>query len=120
MSIGAMLGYVFGALGPAAMLTACVFEFLARRMSKDPRCDKAVLAKRRHYADIGLVAAWLLLAAAYVCFQYLAPDAAVLAVGFQTWMTGCLAALLVLDVVYLFLRRARPREEGKKKKYWEI
>lgn len=120
MSIGALLGYIFGILGPAAMLTACVFEYLARKMSKNPRCDKKLLAKRQKYADAGLVAAWLLLAAAYLSFQNLAPDAAALAAGFEAWMTWMLVALLVLDIVYLILRRGRPRPAGKKKNFWEI
>ena len=120
MSIGAWLGFIFGVLGPAALLAACVFEFLARRMSRDPRCDKDLLSKRQQYADIGLVAAWILLAAAYLCFQYMAPDASGLADRFQSWMTGCIVALVLLDIVYLYLRRSRPRERGKKKRFWEI
>ena len=114
------MGYAFGVLGPAAMLAACVFELLARRMSKNPRCDKKRLERLQQYADVGLVAAWLLLAAAYLSFRYLAPDAEALAAGFEGWMSAMLGALLILDIVYLFLRRSRPRPEGKKKNFWEM
>lgn len=109
------MNYVFGLLGPAAMLAACVFEFLARRMAKNPRHNKELLEKRQKYADIALVAAWLLLAAAY-----LLTDASAGNTQFETWMTGMLIALLALDVVYLYLRRARPRQPGQKKHFWEI
>lgn len=114
------MGYAFGALGPAAMLAACVFEFLARRVSKNPRGDRKRLAELQQYADVGLVAAWLLLAAAYLCFRYLAPDAEAQAASFESWMTGMLLALLALDIVYLYLRRSRPRPKGKKKNFWEM
>ncbi len=120
MSIGALLSFALGILGPASLLTACIFEFLARRMARDARHDKEKLAKRQRYADVGLVAAWLLLAAAYLCFSFLTPDAAAWQEAFQAWMTGMLAALAVLDIVYLYLRRARPRPAGKKKNFWEI
>ena len=120
MSFGSILGFVAGILGPISMAVACVFEFKAGRMQKNPRCDKTRLEKLRHYADIGLVAAWLLLAAAYLSFQYLATDAAALAGTFETWMTWMLIALLVFDIAYLFLRRKRPRDPGAKKRFWEI
>lgn len=120
MSVGAILAFAFGILGPVAIGTACVFEFLARRLAKNPRCDKTKLAKLQRNADIGLVAAWLLLAAAYLCFQFLTPDAAVWEAAFQSWMTWMLGALLVLDIAYLYLRRARPRKAGQKKRFWEI
>ena len=120
MSIGAILGFGAGILGPLAMAAACVFEFMARRLTKKPRCDKKKLEKLQHYADVGLVSAWLLLAAAYLSFQYLATDAAVYASSFESWMTWMLVALLVLDIAYLYLRRARPRKAGAKKRFWEI
>lgn len=120
MSFGAILGFAFGVLGPAAILVACVFEFLARRMAKNPRCDKKILARRQQIADVGLVAAWICLALAYVCFNHLAPDAAALESAFQTWMSVMLILLLVLDIVYLYLRRSRPRPAGAKKHFWEI
>lgn len=120
MSFGAILSYLFGILGPAAIAAACVFEFLARRLSKNPRGDKARLERLRHYADIGLVAAWLLLAAAYLSFQNLAPDAEALADGFQRWMTWMLGLLVVFDILYLYLRRSRPRRPGARKHFWEI
>lgn len=120
MSFGAILGFGAGILGPVSMAAACVFEFLARRLAKNPRCDKNRLAKLQHYADIGLVAAWLLLAAAYLSFQFLAPDAEALAASFERWMTWMLTALLVFDIAYLLLRRARPKKPGAKKRFWEI
>lgn len=120
MSIGAILGYCFGILGPASMAAACVYEYMARKLAKNPRCDKNRLEKLRTRADIGLVAAWLLLAAAYLSFQYLAVDAAALAASFESWMTWMLFALLAFDIVYLFLRRARPKKPGAKKRFWEI
>lgn len=120
MSFGAILGFVAGILGPASMAVACVFEFLAVRTAKNPRCDKNKLEILRKYADIGLVAAWLLLAAAYLAFQHLAPDAPAVAGTFETWMTWMLFALLAFDIVYIFLRRKRPRKPGAKKSFWEI
>lgn len=120
MSIVAVLSYAAGLLGPISMGAACVFEYMARRLAKNPRHDKSRAAKLRQHADIGLVAAWLLLAAAYLLFQYLTPDAAALEASFQVWMTWMLGALLVLDILYLYLRRARPRDAGTKKHFWEI
>lgn len=120
MSFGALLSFAFGLLGPIALETACIFEYIAQRKSRDRRPDEARIAKLRQYADIGLVAAWLLLAAAYLGFQHIAPDAAALEAGFQKWMTWMLGLLLLFDVEYLYLRRSRPREPGKKKKFWEI
>jgi len=120
MSIGALLSFIAGILGPAAMGAACVFELLSRRLSRDPRSDKDRIEKLKQVSDVGLVAAWLLLAAAYLLFQYAAPDAAAVEPAFQRWMTWMLCALLVLDIVYLYLRRARPRKPGSKKKFWEI
>ena len=120
MSMGAILGYAAGVLSPLAMLAACVFELLARKLSRDPRCDKALLEKRRQLADAGLVAAWLLLAAAYLCFQYLAAETAASPDWFMGWMSWCLVLLLALDIWYLYLRRSRPRQPGKKKNFWEL
>ena len=120
MSFGLILGFAFGLLAPISLLAACAFEYLARKMSADPRCDKTVLEKRKRNADVGLAAAWLLLAAAFLCFRYLAPDAEAFAKTFQQWMTWMLGALLLLDIIYLFLRRSRPRQAGKKKNFWEI
>ena len=120
MSIGAILSYAAGILGPLSMAAACVLEALARRLAKNPRGDKTRLEKLRSGADIGLVAAWLLLAAAYLLFQNAAPDAQALAASFERWMTWMLGALLVLDIAYLFLRRSRPRKPGAKKRFWEI
>ena len=120
MSFGAVLAFACGILGPCAIGAACVLEFLARRLGKNPRCDKKRLSKLQNGADIGLVAAWLLLAAAYIFFRYAAPDAEALEATFGTWMTWMLVALLVLDIVYLYLRRARPRKAGAKKHFWEI
>ena len=120
MSAGAICSYIAGVLGPVAMGAACVFEFIARRLSKSPRSDKTRIEKLQSYADIGLVAAWLLLAAAYLLFQNTAPDAAALEPAFQRWMSWSLGVLLVLDIVYLYLRRARPRKPGSKKNFWEI
>lgn len=108
------MNYIFGILGPVAMLCACVFEFLARRMAKKPQRNESRLEKLRHFADIGLVAAWLLLGAAYLLTDASSGDTA-----FETWMTWMLLALLALDIVYLYLRRSRPRPAGKKKYFWE-
>lgn len=120
MSTFGMLSFAAGILGPIAMAAACVFEFMARKLAKNPRCDKNRLAKLQQYADIGLVAAWLLLAVAYLLFQNITPDASVLQASFESWMTWMLGALLLLDIVYLYLRRARPRKAGEKRKFWEI
>lgn len=120
MSVGTILSFALGVLGPVALAVACVFEFLARRTRKDPRCDKSILARQQKTADVGLVAAWLLFAAAYVAFQTMAPDAAVWERLFQKWMTWVIGGLLVLDVLYLVLRRSRPRKPGQKKQFWEI
>ena len=106
------MSYILGILSPAAIFIACVYEFMARRMVKNPRHDKALLEKRQKIADIALAAAWLLLGAAYLVG---AGDTA-----FESMITWVLLALLVLDVVYLFLRRSRPRPAGKKKRFWEI
>lgn len=120
MSFGAILSFGLGIAGPAALLIACVFEFMGRRMARNPRHDKEKLAKRQHWADVGLVCAWLCLAAAYLCFSYLTVDAAAWQAAFESWMTIMLLALLALDILYLYLRRARPRPAGKKKRFWEI
>lgn len=108
------MNYILGILSPAAIFIACVYEFMARRMVKDPRHDKKLLEKRQKTADIALAAAWLLLGAAYLVGNSSGNAA------FEAMMTWALLALLVLDVVYLYLRRSRPRPAGKKKHFWEI
>lgn len=108
------MNYILGILSPAAIFIACVYEFMARRMVKDPRHDKKLLEKRQKTADIALAAAWLLLGAAYLVGSSSGNAA------FEAMMTWALLALLVLDVVYLYLRRSRPRPAGKKKHFWEI
>lgn len=113
-----ILSLALGALSPAAMIAGCVFEAMAYRLAKNPRGDKALLEKRRQVSDVLLVAAWLLLAAAYLCFNGLcggADDAL-----FRTVMTWCLGVLLLADIYYLYLRKARPRKPGKKKNFWEM
>ncbi len=120
MSTFAVLSYVSGILGPIALAAACVFELLARRHAAKAGQDAEQVEKLRRCADVGLVAAWLLLAAAYMLFKNLAPDADALAVSFQSWMTWMLGTLLVLDILYLYLRRARPKKPGEKKRFWEI
>jgi putative exporter of polyketide antibiotics len=98
---------VCGILSPIAILIACVCEFLAKRLAKDPRCNKEKLARHYRVADIGLVAAWVLLGVAY-------------ALGGDYVSGIILVLLLVLDVLYLFLRRSRPRPAGAKKHFWEV
>jgi hypothetical protein len=53
------------------------------------------------------VAAWVLLGVAY-------------ALGGDYVSGIILVLLLVLDVLYLFLRRSRPRPAGAKKHFWEV
>ena len=119
MSIGCILSLGVSALGPAALAVACVFECMARRLRKNPRCDKELLEKRQKVSDAGLVAGMGLWAAAYV-IQSMSPDRAVWEPLFQQWMTWVVVALAVLDIVYVVLRRGRPRKPGKKKQFWEI
>jgi ABC-type xylose transport system permease subunit len=100
------VGIVCAVLSPIAILVACIFEFLAKRLRRDPRCDKEKLARQYRVSDIGLVAAWVLLALAY---------------GLSGDSVGVvILILLVLDIIYLFLRRSRPRAPGQKKKFWEV
>ena len=120
MSVGAIVSFACGALGPISLACACVAELLARRIGKNPRCDKKRLAGLRHAADVALVAAWLLLAASYLAFQWISPDARILSDSFQLWMTWMLGAMLVLDILYLWLRKGRPRANGNKKHFWEM
>jgi hypothetical protein len=101
------LGMVCGVLSPIAILIACIFEFLAKRLRKDPRCDKQKLARAYQVADIGLVAAWVLLALAY-------------GLGGDSVSGIIVVLLLVLDIPYLFLRRSRPKTPGQKKHFWEV
>lgn len=119
MSIGMILTLGLSALGPVALAVACVFEFMAKKLRKDTRCDKKLLEKRQHASDVGLVAAWGLWAAAYV-IQGLCPGAAEWEALFQQWMTWVIVVLVVLDIPYLILRRSRPRKPGEKKRFWEI
>lgn len=118
MQISYILSLVLGVLSPAAMIAGCVFEAMAYRLAKNPRGDKALLEKRRQVSDVLLVAAWLLLAAAYVCFNQLCAGAD--DTLFKTCMTWCLGVLLLSDIYYLYLRKARPRKPGKKKQFWEM
>ena len=120
MSFGAILSFAFGILGPAAIAVACVFEGMARRLAKDPRHDKDRVGRLRRNADIGLVAGCLLLPGAYLAFQTIVPDAEAVEAAFQAWMTWMLAAFLAADIIYLLLRRARPRDPNAKKRFWEI
>lgn len=113
-----ILALALGVLSPAAMIAGCVFEAIAYRLAKNPRGDKAVLEKRRQVSDGLLVAAWLLLAAAYICFNRLC--AGMDGAAFQAVMTWCLGVLLLADIYYLYLRRARPRKPGRKKRFWEM
>lgn len=112
-----ILSLALGVFSPAAMITGCVFEAIAWRLAKNPRGDKAILEKRRQTSDAFLVAAWLLLAAAYICFNRLCAGAD--ETLFKTVMTWSLGVLLLADVYYLYLRRARPRKPGKKR-FWEL
>ncbi len=120
MSIGAILSFMIGVAGPAALLVACVCEFMARRMTAKPRKEPERIQKCQHIADIALVCSWLFLAAAYLCFSYLTPDAAAWQASFEAWMSVMLTALVILDIIYLYLRRARPRSPEKKKRFWEL
>lgn len=114
--------YIFvialGVLSPAAMIAGCVFEVMAYKLAKNPRGDKQLLEKRRQASDVLLVAAWALLAAAYLCFNGLC--AGMDDTLFKTVMTYCLGVLLLADIYYLYLRKARPRKPGKKKQFWEM
>jgi hypothetical protein len=100
-------GIVCAVLSPIAILVACIFEFLAKRLRKDPRCNKEKLARYYLVGDIGLVAAWVLLGVAY-------------ALGGNSVGDIIIILLLVLDIPYLFLRRSRPKAPGQKKKFWEV
>ena len=120
MSFGTVISFGFGILSPLALVVACIFEFIARRMAKGKKPDTALLQKRQTVADACLIAAWILLALAYVCFRFLPTDKDVWQAAFQNWMTWCIYALVALDIVYLYIRRARPRKEGEKKRFWEV
>lgn len=117
MGAGYIISLALGVLSPAAMLGGCVFEALAYKMAKNPRCDKALLEKRRQISDVFLVAAWLLLAAAYLSFRGLCAGAD--DTLFKAVMTWILFVLLAADIYYLYLRRSRPRKPGQKKRFWE-
>ena len=119
MSIGAILSMGAGALGPVALAVACVFEFTAWKMRKNPRCDKVVLEKRQRASDVALVAGLALWALAYI-IQSMCPNAAAWEELFQKWMTWVIGGLVVVDIPYLVFRRTRPRKPGQKKRFWEI
>lgn len=119
MSIGCILALGVSGLGPVALAAACVFEFMARRLRKNPRCDQALLAKRQKASDVGLVAGLGLWCLSYIV-QSMSPDRAAWEALFQQWMTWVVIALVVLDVIYVILRRNRPRKPGQKKSFWEI
>lgn len=119
MSIGCILALGAAVLGPAALAVACVFECMARKLRKNPRCDKNLLEKRQKVSDVGLVAGMGLWCLSYV-IQSMSPDKAVWEPLFQQWMTWVVLVLVVLDIVYLLLRRGRPRKPGQKKPFWEI
>lgn len=119
MSIGMILTLGVSALGPVALAVACILEYTAWKMRKNPRCDKAVLGKRQQASDRWLVAAFGLWALGYIV-QSLCPDAVAWEALFQKWMTWVIGILLVLDIPYLIWRRSRPRKPGQKKQFWEI
>lgn len=119
MSIGCILALGVSALGPVALAVACVFEFMARKLRKNPRSDKKLLEKRQQVSDAGLVIGMGLWCLSYV-IQSMSPDRAVWEALFQQWMTWVVIALVVLDVIYVVLRRGRPRKPGKKKQFWEL
>ena len=47
MSGGMIFSAVIGVLAPLSLIAACVFEAMAFKMAKNPRCDQKLLAKRR-------------------------------------------------------------------------
>ena len=119
MSGGMIFSAGLGVLAPLSLIAACVFEAMAFKMAKNPRCDQKLLAKRRSVADVLLVAAWLLLAAAYLGGKYMVTAAE--GAAFTKLMTWILGALLLADIYYLYLRRSRPKRDGSKKKnFWEL
>lgn len=118
MNLAYILGIVLGVLAPLTLVAACVFEGQSFRLLKDPRHNKEKLAGIQKKADILLVAAWLLLAAAYLAHNLLSGGAEdPLFAKHMTWVLG---ALLLADIYYLYLRKARPRKPGQKKHFWEI
>lgn len=119
MSIGMILTLGVSALGPVALAVACVFEYMAWKMRKNPRASKELLAQRQKASDTGLVAAFGLWALGYI-IQSVCPDAAAWELLFQKWMTWIVCILLVLDIPYLIWRRSRPGKPGQKKRFWEI
>jgi len=112
-----IISYILGVLAPATLIACCVFEAMAFKLSKNPRCDAELLAKRRNVADALLVAAWLVLAAAYLAGRYFiaAADEAL----FSKYFTYVLGAMLLADIYVLYLRRSRPKKGGKKR-FWEM
>ncbi len=119
MSLGCIVTLGVTALGPVALAVACVFEFMARRLRKDPRCDKERLARKEHGSDVGMVAGFGLWVLGYV-IQALCPDRAVWEGLFQSWMTWVIGILVVVDIPFMLLRRDRPRKPGRKKQFWEM
>ena len=118
MDAANILAPIFGILAPVSRVIACVFEAKGRRLRKNPRHDKDRDAFLRRRADSFLAAAFLLLAAAYIVHGVLTGqrgDAL-----FSAAMTYILGALALAEVVYLFLRRGRPRKPGQKKRFWEF
>ena len=113
MSVGLVISLVCGVLAPVSLVFACVFEFLAARLAKNPRCDRQRLTRRYTLSDVGNVAAWLFLLVAYLINRNAASTT------FTNAMSYLLLGTLVADLVFLWLRRKRPRPEGKKKNIWE-
>lgn len=118
MDLAFILGIVLGILAPVTLAAACVMEARSFRMLKDPRHNKEKLAGIQKKADIFLVAAWVLLGVAYLAHNLLVGGAE--DPLFAKGMTYILGVLLLEDIYYLYLRRARPRRPGQKKHFWEI
>ena len=119
MSLGGIAAMILGVLAPVSLVFACVCEALAARGAKNPRGDKQKLAKTYTAANAGLVAAWLLLAAAYLVFKFLSGASDAQTAQFQTFMTWALLAALAADIVFLALRRGRPAEFRGRRQFWE-
>lgn len=118
MSVAYILAMVFGVLSPISMVIACVYESRCAKLIKDPRHDKDLWARIARKADSFMAIAFLLLAAAYIVHGVLTGESG--EALFAASMTYILGALLVADIVYLFLRRRRPRKPGQKKRFWEF
>ncbi len=118
MSVPYILAMIFGVLSPISMVIACMFESRCVKLAKDPRHDKALWAQLCRKADNFMAIAFLLLAGAYIVHGVLTGQSG--EPLFAASMTYVLGALLVADIVYLFLRRKRPRKPGQKKRFWEL